>query len=553
MLVRRMCVTLVAVLASFGGLTPPVHAATVSGSATFRPTDGLVQSWVVPDGVRSIEVELLGAAGGTGGLDCGSGCSRIPGSKAGRVVATLAVTTGQSVAIYPGRAGINGRDNSGCYDLGGAGGASGYGLEGGHGGDSGCVGASGGGGGGGAGSAIVFAGTEVVAGGAGGGAGNRNHGEEWWQSGRTEGPRLDSRSGSGGVSPREARGSGVDGGGGGGGGGGWSGGAGGSEVTCCGEFGASGGVRGSNGWTAGVQAQESVVDRSGDGVVIVTWSQRFATLPSAPRDVTIATTSPTTAGLNWAPPSDDGDSPLLRYVVSAKPESDSAWRDVAIVPGDSTTATVDLPCGSRVSLRVRAENAVGVGASSGPVEWVSRSSQFAVCPVYPQVTLPGTAVRVAVVGAVAGPGEVSSGTVLFTYRGQATAVSVDDDGNAAITVTPTARGKSAVNVATRVLDTVSHKVRTRRETVYVWTPSFTVPTSALVGQQLRVVGSYIAPGVQVTLSTVDGDQQQIADARGTVRFAVPLTTRGVQQVFVKHNDRVIASASVKVGGKPSTW
>ncbi len=230
-----------------GGTTPP------TGSETFNYT-GSVQSWTVPTGVTSITVDAYGAQGGaynsTGGLG-------------GRMQATIAVTSGQTVYVY-----VGGQDG---YNGGGAKGTN-AGIGGGA-------------------SDIRIGGTalsnrRVVAGGGGGagnncgttqewgGAGGGSTGETGWQcntqlnyvgtggtqfSGGTAGPCLSqsppSENGALGLGGRGAVYHGGGGGGGyyGGGGGGYGGGGGGSN------------------WSSGTILTNTQGVRSGNGQVIISW------------------------------------------------------------------------------------------------------------------------------------------------------------------------------------------------------------------------------------------------------------------------------------------
>ena len=79
-------------------------------------------SWIVPNGVTSITVDLAGGQGGTGG---GTSGLLNPGGLGGRMQATLAVTAGQQLYINVGGAGGNESGSSagaGGFNGGGAGG-----------------------------------------------------------------------------------------------------------------------------------------------------------------------------------------------------------------------------------------------------------------------------------------------------------------------------------------------------------------------------------------------------------------------------------------------
>ncbi len=134
-------------------------------------------SWTVPAGVSSITIKVYGGGGGTGGQDCGAGCSNAAAGPAGYVEAMYNVVAGDVIGIYPGGQGANGA-NSVTGTGGGAGGTDTYpsgNYNGGTGGNAGGSGSSGGGGGGGAASLVTINSTiSIVAGGAGGGGGMAN-------------------------------------------------------------------------------------------------------------------------------------------------------------------------------------------------------------------------------------------------------------------------------------------------------------------------------------------------------------------------------------------
>lgn len=150
----------------FGGLI--LSALLISSAAdaqtvtTFNYT-GAMDTWVVPPGVTSVEVDMVGASGGWDDFGGSTITSHIPGD-GGRVQTTLTVTPGATLYIYVG--GIGGNASSGTGGTGGFNGGA----------NGGTTGTYSGGGGGGA-SDIRIGGTTygdrvVVAGGAGGAAYN---------------------------------------------------------------------------------------------------------------------------------------------------------------------------------------------------------------------------------------------------------------------------------------------------------------------------------------------------------------------------------------------
>jgi hypothetical protein len=199
-------------------------------------------TWVVPAGVNSIAIKVYGGGGGTGGQDCGAGCSNAAAGNAGYVDAVFSVTPGDVVGIYPGGRGTNG-SNSVTNTGGGAGGVASYSAayNGGNGGDAGPAGSSGGGGGGGAASVVTINSTiRVVAGGAAGGGGMANQAGSGFAGNNTYIANGTSNSGGNGSKP------GGDGGGGGGGGGGQFGAIGGALHVAGGEQAGDGGHIGGN-------------------------------------------------------------------------------------------------------------------------------------------------------------------------------------------------------------------------------------------------------------------------------------------------------------------
>ncbi|MBS1654104.1 MAG: hypothetical protein JSU05_04595, partial [Bacteroidetes bacterium] len=199
-------------------------------------------SWTVPAGVTSVTLKLYGGAGGTGGQDCGAGCTNAIAGQVGYVEAVFSVTPGDIIYIYPGGNGVNG-SNSVTGTGGGNGGVSTYSVayNGGKGGNAGSSGSSGGGGGGGAASIIKINTTIViVAGGAGAGGGMANQAGSGQPGNSTISANGTSTTGGNGTTPS------GDGGGGGGGGGGQYGSLGGGVHAAGGESAGNGGYRGAN-------------------------------------------------------------------------------------------------------------------------------------------------------------------------------------------------------------------------------------------------------------------------------------------------------------------
>ncbi|MCC7506319.1 MAG: HYR domain-containing protein [Saprospiraceae bacterium] len=98
------------------------------GTMTFDFTGGM-QTFTVPDGITSIEIQAYGAQGGNGNGGSG-GAVGGTGGLGGLVQGTLAVTPGQVLNLFVGGAGMgpvggyNGGANGGTQDSGGGGGAT---------------------------------------------------------------------------------------------------------------------------------------------------------------------------------------------------------------------------------------------------------------------------------------------------------------------------------------------------------------------------------------------------------------------------------------------
>jgi hypothetical protein len=97
-------------------------------SQTFNYT-GAVQSFLVPIGVCSVTVTVDGAAGGVG-----AGSDSLMVGQGGRVIATLAVTPGETLSVYVGSQGADGINGCTGGWNGGPTGQNGLGIIGGGGG-----------------------------------------------------------------------------------------------------------------------------------------------------------------------------------------------------------------------------------------------------------------------------------------------------------------------------------------------------------------------------------------------------------------------------------
>ena len=278
-----------------GPANPCVSNFQVDGSncvATFSATDG-AKDLKFPTGLGAIQVELFGAPGGTGGIDCGIGCTHSASSQVGHLVLNFADLSGKTIKLYPGNAGSDGA--SGVTSNGsGAGGVSTFGpdYDGGRGGNAGSAGSSGAGGGGGAASLVSVNNISYVAAGGGGGGGSANS-----TNGSTAGSTQAQYAASGSAG---ALGTDVacnpfcDGGGGGGGGGGVIGGSGGGlyAAPAGGESAGSGGYAGTNVAVGGAVTLSEYVDPQTTGLIKVTYAAQFA-----PSSIDVLTSTPTNAAV----------------------------------------------------------------------------------------------------------------------------------------------------------------------------------------------------------------------------------------------------------------
>jgi hypothetical protein len=231
-----------------------------------------VQTWIVPTGITSINVNLTGGGGGAGGGD--SSGRGYAGAAGDRVTGTLAVTPGDVLTIYVGGGGGGGLSAQANRGAGVGGGTEIF--AGGNGGNAGGRGSSGSGGGGGGASAIAKNGSAVMvaAGGGGGGGAGNDH-----TAYATTGGFSGSTSGGAGQN----KGATADGGGGGGGGGGSPGGAGGGLHS--GDYGGYSGNNGtsiggtvtSRGGAAGGAANSG---SGGNGSASISWSA--VNIPGSP-------------------------------------------------------------------------------------------------------------------------------------------------------------------------------------------------------------------------------------------------------------------------------
>jgi hypothetical protein len=216
----------------------------IIASAQTTTTYTTQTTWTVPAGVSAVTLTVWGAGGGTGGMDCGSGCTNPAAGNVGYVSATFPVAAGNVVGINPGGLGTNGTNNI-TNSGGGNGGVATYSASynGGKGGNAGATGSSGGGGGGGAATVVTISTIiKIVAAGAGGGGGMANLAGAGSGQPGTNTYTANGSSNTGGVGTQPA----GDGGGGGGGGGGNFGSTGGGTHVAGSEQAGNGGNIGGN-------------------------------------------------------------------------------------------------------------------------------------------------------------------------------------------------------------------------------------------------------------------------------------------------------------------
>ena len=287
-------------------------------------------TWTVPAGVSSIAIKVYGGAGGTGGQDCGAGCSNAGAGATGYVLASYNVTTGDAIGIYPGGKGTNG-SNSVSGTGGGSGGVDTYpslNFNGGNGGNTGNSGSSGGGGGGGAASIISINSTiRIVAGGAGGGGGMANSaGSGLAGSSSTSSNGINT--GGNGTTP------GGDGGGGGGGGGGQFASAGGGVYAVGGESAGNGGFRGGNSVSgASSVTTNGTISWTNTGQIEITYTA--TTLPVTWLSF-IASKQNNSVLLKWSTAIEQN---TKDYKVQHSING-ADWRDVGIVPAAGNSNTI---------------------------------------------------------------------------------------------------------------------------------------------------------------------------------------------------------------------
>jgi hypothetical protein len=230
-----------------------------------------IQTFTIPAGITTVDLNVISGGGGGGGSDSSPGSA---GRSGARIAGTLAVSPGQILTISIGSGGIGGASDQGSAP-GGRAGINTLGYGGGTGSAAGPTPLSGAGGGGGAASVILLNGSPVVVAAGGGGGGGGGNG--------VPGQGVSPGGTSGSIAGGNGQIKGGDGGGAGGGGGGYpNGGAGGSVNG--GDVGGNSGADGQNlvpggfelsqGGAGGVGAIRGsrAAGNGGSGVITVSYS-----------------------------------------------------------------------------------------------------------------------------------------------------------------------------------------------------------------------------------------------------------------------------------------
>ena len=212
--------------------------AAIQASTNYLPSLNYY-TWVVPNGVTALSVQMKSGGGGTGGCDTYCGAA---GNQSKYINSSITVTPGQTLQIAPGFRGGNGGSNA-TNCCGGIGGKNAFGYNGGDGGAGGPGGWSGAGGAGGGASVLKIFNSNgtldreyILAGSGGGGGGG--------QFGVGANPVAETYRADGAPAGAVGLKTPGDGGGGGGGGGGKRGGIGGPGSPTGGDVGGSGGSDG---------------------------------------------------------------------------------------------------------------------------------------------------------------------------------------------------------------------------------------------------------------------------------------------------------------------
>lgn len=395
--IGRSLLAAVGVAASLLALT--AAPASAGGEVTtWSPSGcGSVQTTTVPANVHLMEVTIAGGKGGKGGGQ--SSGTTGSGGRSGLVIASFAVTPGQTISAIAGCNGNNGPESGStpavagwapggstgqgqntAFDPSGAGGGGGGGASavcigsscvagsgtplvvaggGGGSGSSNCAGTTGGDGGTGGAGSTTSAGGGAGASGANGGSGANSGFQTGSIPGGAGGVNANGGSSSGGSSPNGSGGLQVNVVGGGGGGGFVGGGAGANASTGCKAGGAGGG---GSSW-ASASAIGAFFDTADASSVVVRFTTD-ASVPGAPSIVGALATN-AQAIVAWTAPTDTGGAPINGYVVTAY--VNGIAQATQSFAGDATSGWVTgLDNGTTYTFTVAALNSAGAGPESAP-------------------------------------------------------------------------------------------------------------------------------------------------------------------------------------------
>lgn len=89
---------------------------------------------------------------------------------------------------------------------------------------------------------------------------------------------------------------------------------------------------------------------------------QFTVKPGSPGKIKDSNITPNSVTLTWTPPSDDGGSPIKKYLIEAKDGRTGEWKEVATVPSKINQKTIDdLDEGVDYMFRISAVNEIGQG------------------------------------------------------------------------------------------------------------------------------------------------------------------------------------------------
>lgn len=106
--------------------------------------------------------------------------------------------------------------------------------------------------------------------------------------------------------------------------------------------------------------QYSLVLENAHGVANFSVIVQVLAKPGPPENVTNFKTSKNTRGLKWMPPLEDGGTVVLNYIVEKREGNKGTW-EMCGATNEREIVISNIILGKKYSLRVSAENAVGVG------------------------------------------------------------------------------------------------------------------------------------------------------------------------------------------------